>query len=85
MWGSQPPWCAPPRLNVAMLGYDVGKISVGCLVLLIYCLVTKQTKHTCKLHFKFTSNLRLLTEDANCHAKLKYITHKYTSTTLPEM
>ena len=31
IWGSQPPGCASPK-KVA-LGYDVGKISAGCLVI----------------------------------------------------
>jgi len=34
IWGHSPPECAPPK-NVA-LGYDVGKISAGCLVLFAY-------------------------------------------------
>ena len=50
-WGSYPPWMQTPKY--VALGYDVGKISAGCLVqyfyVLLYCyvLVYCDIMHSC--------------------------------------
>ena len=47
--GHSPPWCAAPK-NVA-LGYDVGKISTGCVVIERFHLISKYRSNLSVLRF----------------------------------